>query len=139
VEDALLSAAPPRSADDQCPVCERQLCVGWIDSCELDDDDDNRRILRAIDVHGRTKPSSRGDEPRNLAEICEKLLHLGLEPIHVLTCAHETIVPMGRIPKVAGPAAALLLYVWFAAVRNADRVKERKRSRHPVDARRSLH
>jgi hypothetical protein len=46
---------------------------------------------------------------------------------------------MGRTPKVAAAAAGFLVYVWFAAVRNADLVKERKRSRHPFDGTRSVH
>jgi hypothetical protein len=39
---------------------------------------------------------------------------------------------MGRYLKVAGAAFGLLLYLWFAGVRNVDRVKERKRSRERV-------
>jgi hypothetical protein len=38
---------------------------------------------------------------------------------------------MGRIPKAA--AAALgLVYVWFAAVKNVDLVKKRKRARRVI-------
>ena len=39
---------------------------------------------------------------------------------------------MGRYLKVAGAAFGLLLYLWFAGVKNVDRVKERKRSRKHV-------
>jgi hypothetical protein len=39
---------------------------------------------------------------------------------------------MGRYLKVAGAAFGLLLYLWFAGVKNVDRVKERKRSRERV-------
>jgi hypothetical protein len=39
---------------------------------------------------------------------------------------------MGRILKVALATVGLLLYVWFGAVKNLDRVKERKRSRERV-------
>jgi hypothetical protein len=46
---------------------------------------------------------------------------------------------MARTLKVAGSAAAFLLYVWFAAVKNAKSVKERKRLRRGFDDRRSLH
>jgi hypothetical protein len=46
---------------------------------------------------------------------------------------------MARILKVARTAAPFVLYVWFAAVKNADSVKERKRSRRRIDDRRSLH
>jgi hypothetical protein len=34
--------------------------------------------------------------------------------------------------KVAAGFTGFLLYAWFAAVRNVDRVKERKRSRQRV-------
>jgi hypothetical protein len=34
--------------------------------------------------------------------------------------------------KVAAAALGLVVYAWFAAVKNVDRAKERKRSRHPV-------
>jgi hypothetical protein len=46
---------------------------------------------------------------------------------------------MSRILKVAPAAAAFVLYVWFAAVKSADAVKERKRSRRRFDDDRSLH
>jgi hypothetical protein len=46
---------------------------------------------------------------------------------------------MPGILKAARKAAPFLLYVWFAAVKNADSVKERKRSRRRFDERRSLH
>jgi hypothetical protein len=46
---------------------------------------------------------------------------------------------MGRILKVGGATVGLLAYVWFAAVKSADLVKERKRSRRTFDERRSLH
>jgi hypothetical protein len=36
---------------------------------------------------------------------------------------------VARLLKVAGAGLAVLLYVWVAAVKNADLVKERKRSR----------
>jgi hypothetical protein len=36
---------------------------------------------------------------------------------------------MARLLKVAAAGLALVLYVWFAAVKNVDQVKERKRSR----------
>jgi hypothetical protein len=39
---------------------------------------------------------------------------------------------VGRILKVSGAAFGLLLYLWFAGVRNVDAVKERKRSRERV-------
>jgi len=39
---------------------------------------------------------------------------------------------VGRILKVSGAAFGLLLYLWFAGVKNVDRVKERKRSRGHV-------
>ena len=39
---------------------------------------------------------------------------------------------MGRILKIAGAAFGLLLYLWFAGVRNVEGVKERKRSRKRV-------
>jgi hypothetical protein len=39
---------------------------------------------------------------------------------------------MGRYLKVAGAAFGLLLYLWFAGVKNVDRVKERKRARRSV-------
>jgi hypothetical protein len=39
---------------------------------------------------------------------------------------------MGRYLKVAGAAFGLLLYLWFAGVKNVDRVKERKRARERV-------
>jgi hypothetical protein len=39
---------------------------------------------------------------------------------------------VGRILKVAGGAVGFLLYVWFAAVKNADLVKKRKRARKRV-------
>jgi hypothetical protein len=39
---------------------------------------------------------------------------------------------MGRYLKVAGAAFGLLLYLWFAGVKNVDRVKERKRPRRGV-------
>ena len=67
-----------------------------------------------------------------MAEVGEELLHLQLEAIELLARAHETIVPVGRILKVAGAAFGLLLYLWFAGVRNVDEVKERKRSRKHV-------
>jgi hypothetical protein len=34
--------------------------------------------------------------------------------------------------KIAGAAAGFLLYVWVAAVRNVERVNDRKRSRRGV-------
>jgi hypothetical protein len=46
---------------------------------------------------------------------------------------------VGRIVKTAGVAVGFLLYVWFAAVKNVDGVKERKRSRKAFDDGRSLH
>jgi hypothetical protein len=39
---------------------------------------------------------------------------------------------MGRILKVGAATLGFALYVWFAAVRNLDRVKERKRARQRV-------
>jgi hypothetical protein len=42
---------------------------------------------------------------------------------------------MARFAKVAGWAAVFVLYVWFAAVRNADAVKRRKRARRRLDSR----
>jgi hypothetical protein len=36
---------------------------------------------------------------------------------------------VGRIAKTAAVAAGFLVYVWFAAVKNAGPVQERKRSR----------
>jgi hypothetical protein len=42
---------------------------------------------------------------------------------------------VARIAKVAGWAAVFALYVWFAAVRNADVVKRRKRARTRLDSR----
>jgi hypothetical protein len=39
---------------------------------------------------------------------------------------------VGRILKVAGAAFGLLLYLWFAGVRNVAGVKERKRARERV-------
>jgi hypothetical protein len=39
---------------------------------------------------------------------------------------------MGRYLKVAGAAFGLLLYLWFAGVKNVDRVKERKLARRRV-------
>jgi hypothetical protein len=39
---------------------------------------------------------------------------------------------MARILKVGAGTLGIMLYVWFAAVKNVDRVKERKRSRHGV-------
>jgi hypothetical protein len=39
---------------------------------------------------------------------------------------------MGRWLKVGGLGAALVLYVWFAAVKNRDLVKERKASRRSI-------
>jgi hypothetical protein len=36
---------------------------------------------------------------------------------------------MARLLKVAGAGLAVLLYVWVAAVKDVDQVKERKRSR----------
>jgi len=96
-------------------------------------------VVRAVDVDGRAEPSSGSDEPRHLAEIGEELLHLRLQAVRVLARAHETIVPMERILKVAVPAAAVVLYVWFAAVKNAHSVQERKRARLRFDDRRSLH
>jgi hypothetical protein len=35
---------------------------------------------------------------------------------------------VGRILKVAGAGLGIALYVWFAAVKNVDSVKERKQS-----------
>jgi hypothetical protein len=46
---------------------------------------------------------------------------------------------MSSILKVAPKVFPLVLYVWFAAVKNADAVKERKRSRRRFDDERSLH
>ncbi len=46
---------------------------------------------------------------------------------------------MGRILKVGGATVGLLVYVWFAAVKNADLVKKRKRARRVFDDRRSVH
>jgi hypothetical protein len=46
---------------------------------------------------------------------------------------------MERILKVGVSAAAVVLYVWFAAVKNAQSVQERKRARLRFDDRRSLH
>jgi hypothetical protein len=45
---------------------------------------------------------------------------------------HARIEAVGRIVKIAGAALGLLLYVWAAAVKNVDRVNERKRSRRGV-------
>jgi hypothetical protein len=39
---------------------------------------------------------------------------------------------VGRIIKVAGATFGFLLYLWFAGVKNVDRVKDRKRSRQRV-------
>jgi hypothetical protein len=39
---------------------------------------------------------------------------------------------MAGILKVGAAALAFLLYTWFAAVKNLDRVKQRKRSRERV-------
>jgi hypothetical protein len=39
---------------------------------------------------------------------------------------------MARILKVGAAGLAFLLYVWFAGVRNLDRVKARKRSRESI-------
>jgi hypothetical protein len=36
---------------------------------------------------------------------------------------------MGRILKASGLALAFLAYIWVVGVRNADRVKSRKRAR----------
>jgi hypothetical protein len=36
---------------------------------------------------------------------------------------------MRRLLKVGAAALGFVLYIWFAAVKNVDRVKERKRSR----------
>jgi hypothetical protein len=36
---------------------------------------------------------------------------------------------MGRILKASGLALGLLAYIWVTGVRNADRVKSRKRAR----------
>jgi hypothetical protein len=36
---------------------------------------------------------------------------------------------MGRILKVGAAATGFLVYTWFAAVRNVERVKKRKRAR----------
>jgi hypothetical protein len=41
--------------------------------------------------------------------------------------------------KAAPKAVPFVLYVWFAAVKNADLVKERKRARRRFDEGRSLH
>jgi hypothetical protein len=46
---------------------------------------------------------------------------------------------MGRILKVGGATVGLLVYVWVAAVKNADLVKKRKRARRTFDERRSVH
>ena len=35
---------------------------------------------------------------------------------------------MARILKVGAPSFVFALYVWFAAVKNVDRVKERKQA-----------
>jgi hypothetical protein len=43
---------------------------------------------------------------------------------------------MGRILKVAFAGFGFLFYLWFAGVKNVDRVKKRKRSRRALEARR---
>jgi hypothetical protein len=37
---------------------------------------------------------------------------------------------MGRMLKMAGAALGFLFYLWFAAVKNVDLVKKRKRTRN---------
>jgi len=127
-----VQGAAPGAADDEHAVRGRHLDVRGIDTGELDDDREGRWIVDAVDVHGRPKAPSGRDESRDLAEVREELFHLVLQTIDVLSRAHDTIVPMGRMLKIAGAAAGFLLYVWFAAVKSVDRVNERKRSRRGV-------
>src|SRR6185503_11724539 len=87
------------------------------------------RIVSAVDVEGRAKPGASRDEPRHLAEVGEELFHLRLHTVDLPTWGHETIVPMGRILKASGLALGFLAYIWVAGVRNADRVKSRRRAR----------
>jgi hypothetical protein len=139
VQDAVLGAPAPDPSDQEHAFRHGHLGIGWVDARQLDDDGHLGRALRAVDVDGRSEPSPGGDEPRHLAEIGEELLHLRLQTVSVLARAHETIVPMSSILKASGAAVAFVLYVWFAAVKSADLVKERKRSRHRFDDGRSLH
>jgi hypothetical protein len=139
VDDPLVPAASADAADDECVARGRHLDVFGVDPGQLDHDGEGGRILGAIDVDGGTEPSSRRHEARNLAEAREQLFHLVPQPVDVLARTHERIVPVGRIVKTVGAAAGFLLYVWFAAVKNVDRVNERKRSRKTFDDGRSLH
>jgi hypothetical protein len=134
-----MPAAATDAVDDECVARGRDLDVLGVDSGELDDDGEGRRILGAIDVDCRAEPSPRRDEARNLAEAREQLFHFVLQPIDVLAWTHARIVPVGRILKAVGAAVGFLLYVWFAAVKNVDAVNERKRSRKAFDDGRSLH
>src|SRR4029078_224674 len=100
-----------------------------VDSGELHDHGDRRRIVGAVDIEGRSKAGAPCDESRYLAEVGEELFHLRLHAVDLPACSHETIVPMGRILKASALGLGFLAYVWVAGVRNAEGVKSRKRAR----------
>ena len=82
---------------------------------------------------------SQSREARHLPEIGEQLLDLALQLVEIPLVCHlrqayprRSLLGMARIRrlvKLAAAAFALLLYVWYAAVRHAPQVKRQKRTR----------
>ncbi len=129
IQALLAGRAASPSANDEDTFDDRHVDLGRVDPGELDDDRDRGRVVRPVDVERRTKAGATRDEARNLAQIREQLLHLGLHAVDVPASGHETIVPMPRIFKSAPFMLGVLGYLWVAGVRNLDEVKERKLAR----------
>jgi hypothetical protein len=121
-------AAAPAAGEDEDAFDDGDLDVGRVDAGELDHEIQSRRILGPEDVNARPKACP-ADAEAGLAEVGEELLHLGLDAIGVPARRHATIVAVGRLLRIAGLGLALLLYVWFGAVRNARAVRARKAAR----------
>jgi hypothetical protein len=120
--------ARPPARDREDAVDDRDVDLGRVDAGELDDDVDRGGIVRPVGVDARAEAAPLRRQPV-LAEVREELLHLGLEPVGVPACSHETIVAVGRTLTVAGGVAAFLAYVWVAAVRLAPGIRARKAAR----------
>ena len=114
-----------------------------IDPRELDHDRQLVRVLGMEAVHVRAEAVPQAREARDLPEIGEELLDLpskavGVaawhpgEPTHASTIRVVSLVR--RLVKVIGAALAFAVYVWFAAVHSAGRVKRRKAARRRARA-----
>lgn len=124
------------AGDRQRALLDRELERIAIDAGDLDDDDELGRVLRdeAVDRGPESVPDP--GEAGYLPEVGEQLLDLSLQAVDVAPrhcrgdvtrrCTIESVTLVRRILKLVAASAAFLLYVWFAAVRAAPRIRQRK-------------